>query len=160
MKKLHRNERILIIAAGMLLLSILLMIIVIPGVYTRTLPNANNLGAVIGISLLIIIRLLIIIWYISLIKKIRRDGEKRKAGYIVIGILLIIFGLIYSDGAFAFLDNKDILYVSYLMFTSVFCDLIASILTFIAIFLKSQKNKLNLSDIKVLNNNKTEYSIE
>ena len=139
MKKLHRNERILIIAAGMLLLSILLMIIVIPGVYTRTLPNANNLGAVIGISLAIIFRLLILIWYISIIKKIRRDGEKRKAGYISIGILLIIFGLIYSDGAFAFSNNENILYVSYLMFTSVFCDLIASILTFIAIFLKSQK---------------------
>jgi len=139
MKKIQRKERILIIAAGMLLLSILLMIIIIPGVYTRTLPNENNLGAVIGISLAIIIRLLIIIWYILIIKKIRIDGEKRKTGYIVIGILLIIFGLIYSDGAFAFLDNKNILYVSYLMFTSVFCDLIASILTFIAIFLKLQK---------------------
>ena len=115
------------------------MIIVIPGVYTRTLPNANNLGAVIGISLAIIIRLLILIWYISIIKKIRRDGEKRKAGYISIGILLIIFGLIYSDGAIAFSNNENILYVSYLMFTSVLCDLIASILTFIAIFLKSQK---------------------
>ena len=123
----------------MLLLSILLMIIVIPGVYTKTLPNENNLGAVIGISLAIIIRLLIIIWYISIIKKIRRDGEKRKTVYIVIGILLIIFGLIYSDGAFAFLDNKNIIYVSYMMFTSVFFDIIASILTFIAIFLKSQK---------------------
>ena len=120
MTKYQNKERILIIAAGMLLLSILLMIIIIPGVYTRTLPNENNLGAVIGISLAIIIRLLIIIWYISIIKKIRSDDEKRKTGYIVIGILLIIFGLIYSDGAFAFSNNENILYVSYLMFTSVF----------------------------------------
>ena len=139
MKNPQGKESVLTIAAGMLLLSILLIIIIIPGVYTKSLPNENNLGAVIGISVVIIIRLLIIIWYISIIKKIRRDGEKRKTAYIVIGILLIIFGLIYSDGAFAFLDNKNILYVSYLMFTSVFCDLIASILTFIAIFLKSQK---------------------
>lgn len=139
MRKLQRNERLLIIAAGMLFLSIILMIIIIPGVYTRTLPNENNLGAVIGISLAIIIHLLIFIGYISIIKKIRRDGETRKTGYIVIGILLIIFGLIYSDGAFAFLNNKNIHYVSFLMFTSVFCDLIASILTFVAIFLKSQK---------------------
>jgi len=139
MKKYQKKERILIIAAGMLLLSILLMIIIMPGVYTITIPNENNPGAVIGISVSILIRLLIIIWYISIIKKIRSDGEKRKTGYIVIGILLIIFGLIYLDGAFAFLDNKNILYVSYLMFTSVFCDLIAFILTFIAIFLKSQK---------------------
>ena len=139
MKKIQSKERSLIIATGMLLLSVLLMIIIIPGVYTKTLPNENNLGAIIGISLAIIIRIVIIIWYMLKIKKIRSDSEKRKTGYIVIGILLIIFGLIYSDGAFAFLDNKNILYVSYLMFTSVFCDLIASILTFMAIFLKSQK---------------------
>jgi len=139
MKRSQRKERILIIATGMLLLSILLMLIIIPGVFTRSLPNENNLGAVIGISLLIIIRLLIIIWYISIIKKNRRDGEKRKTAYIVIGILLIIFGLISLDGAFAFLDDKNLPYVSYLLFTSVFCDLIATILTFIAIFLKSQK---------------------
>ncbi|ARV05258.1 hypothetical protein BTO04_00475 [Polaribacter sp. SA4-10] len=139
MKKIQRKERFLIIATRILLLSILLMIIVIPGVYAKTLSNENNLGAVIGISLAIIIRVVIIIWYKLIIKKIRSDGEKRKTGYIVIGILLIIFGLIYLDGAFAFLDNKDILYVSYLMFTSVFCDFIATTLTFIALFLKSQK---------------------
>jgi len=139
MKRSQRKERILIIATGMLLLSILLMLIIIPGVFTRSLPNENNLGAVIGISVLIIIRLLIIIWYISLIKKIRREGETRKTAYIVIGILLIIFGLISLDGAFAFLDDNNLLYVSYLLFTSVFCDLIATVLTFIAIFLKSQK---------------------
>ena len=134
MKKIQKKERILIIAVGMVLISILLMIIIVPGVYTRTLPNKNNIGAVIGISLAIIFRVIIIIWYILKIKKIRSNAEKRKTGYIVIGILLIILGLVYSDGAFAFLDNKNILYVSYLMFTSVFCDLIASILTFIAIF--------------------------
>jgi hypothetical protein len=141
MQKSQGKEKILIIAKGMLLLSILLMIIVIPGVYTKSLPNENNLGAVIGISLAIIIRLLIIFWYTSIIKSIRRDGKKRKTACIVIGILLIIFGLIYSDGAFAFLNNKNIIYVSYLMFTSVFFDIIASILTFISIFLKSQKIK-------------------
>lgn len=137
MKILQRNERILVIAAGMLLLSILLMIIIIPGVYTRSLPNANNPGAVIGITLAIIIRALIFMGYISIIKKIRRDSEIKKRGYIVIGALLIIFGLIYSDGAFAFLNNKNIVYVSMLMFASFFCDLIASILTFIVYFLKS-----------------------
>ena len=141
MPKSQGKEKILIIAKGMLLLSILLMIIVIPGVYTKSLPNENNLGAVIGISLAIIIRLLIIFWYTSIIKSIRRDDKKRKTACIVIGILLIIFGLIYSDGAFAFLNNKNIIYVSYLMFTSVFFDIIASILTFISIFLKSQKIK-------------------
>lgn len=139
MKNPQRNERILIITTAMILLSMLLMIIVMPGVYNKTLPNAKNPGAVLGISLAIVIRLLLFIGCILIIRKIRRDSEKRKGGYIIIGILLIIFGLIYLDGAFAFLDNKNIIYVSYLMFTSVFCDIIASILILIAAFLKSHK---------------------
>ena len=139
MRKNQRKERTIIIAAGMLLLSILLMIIIIPGVYTRSLQNENNLGAALGISGLIVIRLIIFISYVSIIKKIRSDGKKGKAGYIIIGILLILLGLINLDGAFAFVDSKKILYVSLLLFTSVFCDLIASVLTFIASFLKPQK---------------------
>jgi len=139
MRKFQKTERILIISAVMLLLSILFMIIVIPGVYTSSLPNEPNPGAVIGISLAIVIRLLIIYWYKTIINKIRRGGEQRKSVYIIIGILLLLFGLIYSDGAVAFLNNTIIPYVSWLMFTSVFCDLIASILTFIAIYINREK---------------------
>lgn len=137
MKITQRKESLLMTAVVMLLLSILLMIIIIPGVYTKTLPNEYNSGAVIGISLAILVRLLLIIWYTLKIKKIKSATEKRKTGYIVIGILIILFAVMYLDGAIAFLDNKSILYVSYLMFTSIFCDLIASILTFVALFTKS-----------------------
>jgi hypothetical protein len=134
----RRKERVLIIAAGMLLLSILLMIAVIPGVFTKSLPNDYNPGAAIAISLAIILRLLIFFWHLSTIKKIRNEGDKRKRAYIVIGVLLAVFGLIYMDGAFAYLNNKHILYVSYLMFGSVFCDFIAALLTFTAAFSGSQ----------------------
>jgi hypothetical protein len=139
MKITQIKESLLMTAVVMLLLSILLMIIIIPGVYTKTLPNEYNSGAVIGISLAILVRLLLIIWYTLKIKKIKSATEKRKTGYIVIGILIILFAVMYLDGAIAFLDHKSILYVSYLMFTSIFCDLIASILTFVALFAKSQK---------------------
>ena len=114
------------------------MVIIIPGVYSRTLPDEKNLNAVIGILAAISLRLLLIIWYLLLIKKIRADTDKRKIGYILIGIFLIIFGLVYTDGAIAFFDHKNVLYISYLMFTSVLCDFIASILTFRSIFLKSK----------------------
>ncbi len=50
MKIVQTKERVLIIAAGTLLLSILLMIIIVPLVYTKTLTNEKNLDAVIGIS--------------------------------------------------------------------------------------------------------------
>ena len=69
----------------------------------------------------------------------RRDGKNRKTGYIVMGILLIIFGLLYSDGAFAYSNNENILYVSVLMFISVFCDLATAVLIFVGISLKSSK---------------------
>ncbi len=141
MKNSQVKVSVLSIAAGLLLISILLLTIIMPGVYYKSLPNENNPGSIIGISMVIIFRLLLVIWYISIIKKNRLDSEKRKTAYIVIGILLIILGLISLDGAFAFLDNKNTLYISYLMFTSVICDLIASILTFTAIFFKSQNLK-------------------
>jgi hypothetical protein len=141
MKKKQRKERMLFKAVIILVFSILLMIPIIPGVYTKSLPNENNYGAVVGISLAIVFRLLIIIWYGIKIKKMRDGTEKRKTGYVVIGILLVLLGLIYSDGALAFLDKKNIPYVSYFMFSSVFCDLIAAIITFRIPFLKTQKIK-------------------
>ena len=125
--------------AGILLLSILLMIIIIPGILNDTYHAAYAKGAAFGILLAIIIHLLIFVGYIIIIKKNRRDSKKRKPGYIVIGILLIFFGLIYMDGAFAFLNHENILYVSILMFTSTLCNLVAGILTIIAFFLKPQK---------------------
>ena len=109
MKNPQGKVSVLTIAAGMLLISILLLTIVIPGVYYKSIPNENNLGGIIGISVIIIILLLIIIWYRSIIKKNRRDGKKRKIAYIVIGILLIILGLITLDGASSLLDKKNLL---------------------------------------------------
>ena len=95
MKISQGKEMFLTIAAAMLLISIVLMILVIPAVYTKTLPNAYNKAAATGISMAILIRLLIFFWFISKIKKVRRGVEKSKTAYVLFGILLIIFGLIY-----------------------------------------------------------------
>jgi len=141
MKNLQKNERILIIAAGFLLLSIILMIVVIPGIVNDTYSKASPRGAVIGISLAILVRLIIFLGYIKIIRDTRRSSKKRKPGYLVLGILLIFFGTIYIDGAFAFLHHENILYVSFLMFTSVLCDYVASILTITVFFLKPQKEE-------------------
>jgi hypothetical protein len=138
MKKQAGKELILTIAASILLISIIFMGIVLPGAYTKTLPNEYNTGALVAILLALLFRLPIFFWYLSTIKKIRRGGDKNKTGYVLMGILLIIFGLVYLDGAIAFSDNDHILYISYLMFASVFIDLLASILTFVAAFIKPQ----------------------
>jgi len=141
MKKLQRHERILIIAAGILLLSIILIIIVIPGILNDTSPNASPERAVTGILLALGFRLIIFMGYLKIIRDNRRGSKNRKTAYIVLGILLMFFGLIYMDGAFAFLSHENMLYVSILMFTSTTCDIVASIMTFVAFFLQLRKTK-------------------
>jgi hypothetical protein len=139
MKKLPREEKILFIAAGILSLSIVLRIAVIPGILNDTSPNASPKSAVTGILLAILIHLIIFIGYIKIIRDTRRSRNKRKGEYLAIGILLIFFGLIYMDGAFAFLSHENMLFVSILMFTSTLCDVVASIMTIILFILKPQK---------------------
>ncbi len=141
MNRPQRIEKILKIAAGILLFSIILMIIIIPGVLNDTKPTANPSGAVMGISLAIIFRLLLFFGYLKVLRDARRRQGKRKVEYIVLGILLFVFGFIYMDGAFAFLDHKDIFYVSILMFGSVLCDVVAGTMTIIIYFLKPKKTQ-------------------
>ena len=141
MKNHQKIERITYITSGIILLSIFLMLVVMPGIYFKSLPDAKNPFAIVGMSLAIAIHLLIFIGYRGIIKETRRDGKRRKIGLIVVGVFLIIFGLYYSNGAFAYLNNENIPYVSYLMFTSVICDLAASILIFISLFFKTAKTQ-------------------
>ncbi|PXY02576.1 hypothetical protein DF185_00335 [Marinifilum breve] len=72
----------------------------------------------------------------------RGVGQINKGAYIALGLFLLVFGLIYIDGAFSFLDNKNIIYVSYLMFSSVICDLLASGLILVLAF-KGGRVKMN-----------------
>ena len=121
------------------MLSIILMIVIIPGVLNDSSPNANPKRAVGGIQFFIIIHLFFFLVYVRIIWQNRRTIRKSKEEYVGIGILLIVLGLINLSGASAFLSHDDILYVSILMFTSTLCDLVAGILTIIAFFLKPQK---------------------
>lgn len=91
MKKIQRNERFLVIAAGILLLSIILMIIVIPGILNDTSPNASPKKAAIAILVATIIHLVIFIGYIKIIRDNRRSSKKRNGSFLGIGILLIFF---------------------------------------------------------------------
>lgn len=139
MKKLPGTERILFVAVGILLLSILLMIIILPGIYYDSSPQANPKGAAIGILLAILIHLIIFAGFIKVIRTNRNSSTHKKGEFLGVGILLLVFGFIYLDGAFAFLSHDDIIYVPILMFISVLCDLVASIMNIIVFFLKPQK---------------------
>ncbi|RKD90171.1 hypothetical protein [Mangrovibacterium diazotrophicum] len=139
MENVQRNERILVISVGLVVLSILLMFPVIQGILKDTTPGANPTSATIGISLAIAIRLVFIAAYVKVIRANRRNSKNRKGEYIGIGILLIIFGLVYMDGAFAFLSHDNMLYVSVLMFTSIGCEFVAALMMITLFFLKPRK---------------------
>lgn len=139
MKTLQKHERLLLIAAGILLLSMLLMLIITPAIYTRSLPNMKNQGALIGMSLAVLIRIPLFAGYFSIIKRIRKYSDRRTGSYYVIGGLLIVFAFIYSDGAVAFMDNETIPNVSTIMFVNVILDVSAAVLTFIAAYFRPKK---------------------
>jgi hypothetical protein len=139
MKKMKRNEKVLVIASRIILLSILLIALTIPGILTDSSPNANPKSAAIGFALAILIRLIIFAAYIKTIRNNRDSNVNRRGEYLGLGILLLIFGLIIVDGAVAFLSHEKLLYASVLIFTSAFCDFIASISTIVLFFLKPQE---------------------
>ncbi|MDX8340941.1 hypothetical protein SLH46_17210 [Draconibacterium sp. IB214405] len=152
MKTKQKHTRLLILASGILLISILILLTVLPGAYTKTLPNTNNTRALIGIALAIVLRLSLLFGYVHIIRKIRNNTDVRGGTYILIGVLLLTLGLIDTDGAFAFLEHKDILYVSFLMLASIFCDLTAALLTFIAVAAKPASQQIQTAqDKKLLN---------
>lgn len=138
---MQRNERVLFVAAGILLLSIILLIITIPGVLNDTSPNAEPKSAVIGISLAIVFRLLFFVGYIKCIRENRSNSTNRKGAYLGLGFLLILFALFLMDGAFAFLQHQNMLHVSILIFSCTLCDFVASAITIILFFLKTAGSK-------------------
>ncbi|HKJ42767.1 MAG TPA: hypothetical protein VKA27_11785 [Sunxiuqinia sp.] len=139
MKKSPRNERILYVAVSILLFSIILMIITIPVVFIDTSPHATPRTATTAIFVAIVIHLIILFGYIKVIRENRHNLKSKNGEYIGIGVLLILFGLIYMDGAFAFSAHETTLWVSILMFTSTLCDFTAAVMTIIVFFLKPQK---------------------
>ena len=138
MNKAEVQRRILITVAGIVLLSVALMIIIIPSVLQDTSPNATPKNAAIAVFVVMILHLAILYGYFTAIRANKRGRPADKGLNIGLGILLLFFGLVIMDGAFAFLDH--ILFVSILMFISVFCDFVAALITFAALFIKPKKN--------------------
>ena len=138
MNKAKVQGRIMNTVAGLVLMSAILMIIIIPGVLLDTSDGAGPIGAAIGISVLILLHLAVLLGFLKAIRKNKRGRPAGKGLNIVLGILLVLLGLFNMDGAFAFLDT--ILFVTILLFTSAFCDIVAALLTFIALFLKPKKS--------------------
>jgi len=141
MKKLIGYEKILVLASALLLLSIVLMIAVLPPVLHDKTTQANPQGAFTGILVSLSLHLMIFAGYVNVIRSAMYKNTYKRGYILVLGILLFFIGVLYADGAIAFLSHKAILYVSVLMFMSVFCDVIASMLTIIAFYKKTRIEK-------------------
>ncbi len=138
MKNLMKTEQNSFIAFGIILLSIMLMIITIPLALNNTSKNINSESSSIGISIAVIIHIFILGIYFKLIRENKRN-KYRDGGYVAVAVLFIIFGLIYMDGAIAFVNSKETRLISILMFGSVLCDLAASVLMIIIYILKPKR---------------------
>lgn len=148
MKKLHASDKMLVIAAGFLLLSIILMFVIIPGILNDTTPGSFPKRAMNGVIIQIAIHLALFLAYLKIIRDVSRGKKKRDGAYLAVAIILMFAGLIFMDGAFAYLSHEDMLFVSIAMFISILFDFIASILTIIVFASRPRTdNKSRLSRI-------------
>ena len=144
MNKVEVQRRILTTVVGLVLLSVVLMIIIILSVLQDTFAGVRPKSQVIGIVVIMILHLVILYGFFSVKRANKRGRPADKGLNIGLGILLLLFGLALMDGAFASLDD-DGLFLSVLMFISVFCDIVAALTTFGALFLMPKmKNQTDL----------------
>ena len=139
MQRIKVNIQVLKAGTGFLILSLILMFIIIPGIFNdpKTAASGNPYGAIIGISLAIVIRLFILRFFLRFLREIKQRTLRRSSIYISIGVILVIMALIYIDGAYSFTNHEAIPHVSPMMFGSVVCDLLAaSSIIFVYISLK------------------------
>lgn len=140
MNKENLIRKLIGFVAGFILLSVIFMILVIPGVYSETTPDEKNAGAAIAIAVAGSLRLILFFWTIRIARKIASEGLYRKINdyLLVIVISLFVLGLVYTDGAVAY-SNVEPKYISTFMLTSVFCDLFGAILAIVIIILNKKE---------------------
>jgi peptidoglycan/LPS O-acetylase OafA/YrhL len=118
----------------------ILAIVVIPYVISDKSPSATPENAVPAISVIVIVHLLIVVALIWIIKVNKRSGEvKNKELLVIAGVALIVLSLLMLDGAFAYIDNPNMIVTGISMFICVGCDFIAGLLTLIARYFWKRK---------------------
>lgn len=127
MQKLETLRKILTAAAGLVILTVILLITTIPGIIQQEYPGSDSGTAAIALSIVVILHLVLLYGYYRNIRKTRQGRPTDRGLSVGIGILLLMFSIFILDGAAAFLEH--VLYVSVLMFAAVLCDLVAALAT-------------------------------
>jgi hypothetical protein len=145
MDKIAVQRKTLMIVAGIVLLSIVLMIVIIPSVLQDTFHGATPKLAARQILVLMIFHLPVLFGFSYAIRVNKRGGQVANGVYISLGIVLLLLSFLFSGSASQFFAHKNIFFVSILMFITVFCDLVAAIITFTALLSKPKEKKSFLS---------------
>jgi len=140
MDKFAIQRKIFTINAVLLLVSVLALIAVIPRLLKETYPGGLPKAASIATSVGMGLHLMLFIAFLFGIRQTRRKGRINKEINIAAAVVLILFGFVIMDGAFAYVDSLR--YVSIGMFLCVFCDYAAALVSISALFLL-RKNKKN-----------------
>jgi hypothetical protein len=139
------QKKTLIIVAGIVLLSIVSMIVIIPSVLHDIIPGAVPKLAAKQILVLMIFHLPVLFGFLYAIRVNKLGGQVTNGVFISLGILLLLLGLLFSGAASQSFAHKNRLSVSIIMFISVICDLVAAFITFTALLIKSKEKKSFLS---------------
>ena len=139
MKSETTRIRIQYIGAGLVILTTLILaLIIIPGHFVDKTPGLQLELAVKMLSVIIIFHLLICYAFRKMIIVNKRGGRLKGIVFISSGIGLLVLGLFLSDGAFAVTGHANMQFVAISWFVCVVSDIIAGILVFIAFFLQPQ----------------------
>ena len=140
MKSETIRNRIQYIGAGLVILTTLILaFIVIPGEIVDKTPGLQHEAAIKMIIVTIVLHLLIFYAFREMIIINKRGGRLKNIVFIITGIGLIILGLFLSDGALATLGHDNMQFVAISWLIGVASDVIAGILVFIALFLQPNK---------------------
>ena len=139
MDKFEKQRKIFTINAVLLLVSVLALIASIPAILQDIYPGSLPKQAAIATSAGAVIHLLIFLAFLYGIRLIRRKRRINREINLAAAIILLIFGFIIMDGAFASVGHA--LLVSIGFFVCVFCDFAAIIVSVAALFYLKPKKK-------------------
>lgn len=140
MKSETTRNRIQYIGAGLVVISTLILAsIVIPGHFVDKTPGLKLEMAIKMLVVIILLHLLILYAFRRMIIVDKRGGRVHRVIPIITGIGLLILGLFLSDGASAMLGHANMQFVAVSWFVCVATDIIAGILVFFALFLQPPK---------------------
>jgi hypothetical protein len=128
------------IGAGLVILTTLILaFIIIPGLLVDKTPGLQREAAIKMIIVTIILHLLICYAFSEMIIINKRGGRLKKIVFIITGTGLFLLGLFLSDGAIAMSGHANMQFVAISWFICIANDIIAGILAFIALFLQPKK---------------------